>query len=83
MDFVQYIVKEGLIMIAVLYVLGMIITQTETVSNKWIPVILLVISVVLTPLILTGYTPGNIVQGILIAGAAVLGDQLIKQAKKE
>lgn len=82
MDFFQFIVAEGLIMIAVLYILGEIIKGTESVHNKWIPVILLVISMALTPLLLGSYSPQNIIQAILVAGATVFTDQVIKQTQK-
>lgn len=82
MDFFQYIVQEGLIMIGVLFILGEIIKGTESVHNKWIPVILLVISIIMTPLLLGSYAPANIVQAILVAGATVFTDQVIKQTQK-
>lgn len=82
MDFYQFIIEEGLIMIAVLFLLGLIIKHTESISDKWIPVILLVISIFLTPLLLGGFTPMNIIQAILVTGAAVFTDQVIKQTQK-
>lgn len=82
MEFIHFIMKEGLIMIPVLFIIGEIIIKTNTISNKWIPVILLLISVILTPLLISGYTPENIIQGVLVAGATVFGDQLIKQTQK-
>lgn len=82
MEFIQFIAGEGLIMIAVLYIIGQIIKNTKTIPDKWIPVILLVLSILLTPLVLAGYTPENIVQAILIAGATVFSDQVVKQSKK-
>ena len=81
MDILQFIVEEGLIMIPVLYILGDIIKGTESVHNKWIPVLLLGISVILTPLLLAGYTAETVIQAILVAGATVFGDQVIKQLK--
>lgn len=82
MDILQYIVEEGLIMIPVLYILGEMIKHTEVLSNKWIPVILLVISIGFTPLVINGYNPDTIVQAILVAGVTVFGDQLVKQLRK-
>lgn len=82
MNVFEFIVQEGLIVIPVLYILGAIIKGTESIHDKWIPVILLVISIGSTPLILGGFTPDNLVQAVLIAGATVFGDQLIKQTKK-
>lgn len=82
MEILEYIVKEGLVMIPVLFILAEIIKHTELLANKWIPLLLLGVSLGFTPLLLGAYTPNNIVQAILVVGATVLSDQLIKQAKK-
>ena len=82
MDIISYIIDEGLIMIPVLYIIGEIIKFTGALSNKWIPLTLLVFSILFTPLLLGGFTPDNIVQAILVTGVTVLGDQLIKQSRK-
>ena len=82
MDIISYIIEEGLIMIPVLYIIGEIIKFTGVLNNKWIPLTLLVFSLLFTPLLLGGFTPDNIVQAILVTGVTVLGDQLIKQSGK-
>ena len=82
MDIISYIIEEGLIMIPVLYIIGEIIKFTGVLNNKWIPLTLLVFSLLFTPLLLGGFTPDNIVQAVLVTGATVLGDQLIKQTGK-
>ena len=82
MDILEFIIKEGLIMIPVLYIIGEIIKFTGVLNNKWIPLTLLVFSLLFTPLLLGGFTPDNIVQAILVTGVTVLGDQLIKQSGK-
>ena len=82
MDIINFIIEEGLIMIPVLYIIGEIIKFTGVLNNKWIPLTLLVFSLLFTPLLLGGFTPDNIVQAILVTGVTVLGDQLIKQAGK-
>ena len=82
MDIMTFIVEEGLIMIPVLYILGEIIKTTDILENKWIPFVLLLISITLTPLILSGYTPDNVVQAILVTWASVLANELKKQAKE-
>lgn len=84
MDVLSYILEEGLIVIPALYILAEIIKGTGIVKNKWIPAILLIISLVLTPLIVRGgYTADNIVQAILIAGATVFSNELITQSRKD
>ena len=82
MDIINFIIEEGLIMIPVLYIIGEIIKFTGVLNNKWIPLTLLVFSLLFTPLLLGGFTPDNIVQAVLVTGATVLGDQLIKQSGK-
>lgn len=82
MHIMNYIVEEGLIMIAVLYVIGNVIKNTELLSDKWIPIVLLFISIVFTPLVIGVYSPDTIVQAILVAGVTVFGDQIVKQIRK-
>ena len=82
MDIINFIIEEGLIMIPVLYIIGEIIKFTGLLNNKWIPLTLLVFSLLFTPLLLGGFTPDNIVQAVLVTGVTVLGDQLIKQSGK-
>ena len=82
MDIINFIIEEGLIMIPVLYIIGEIIKFTGVLNNKWIPLSLLVFSLLFTPLLLGGFTPDNIVQAVLVTGVTVLGDQLIKQSRK-
>ena len=72
------IVEDGLIMIPALFIIGEIVKQTETVDKRWIPVIVIVVSFILTPLVLGGYTADNIVQAILVAGAPVLVHEVWK-----
>ena len=82
MDIINFIIEEGLIMIPVLYIIGEIIKFTSVLNNKWIPLTLLVFSILFTPLLLGEFTPDNIVQAVLVTGVTVLGDQLIKQSGK-
>lgn len=73
MEFIkQYLVEEGLAMIAVLYILAEFIKKAEVLDNKLIPLVLLPISLVLTPLLMSGYTADAIVQAVLVTGGAVL-----------
>lgn len=82
MNVLDYIVQEGLIMIPVLYIIGEIVKGTEVLSNKWIPLVLLVISVGFTPILLGAYDANNIVQAVLVAGATVFSNELLKQTNK-
>lgn len=79
----DFILEEGLIMIPALYVLAEIIKAMEIINARYIPVILLVISVVLTPLILVGgYSAENIVQAILVTGGTILSYETYKESIK-
>ena len=82
MDILEYVVKEGLVMIPVLYILAEVIKHTELLDNKWIPLTLLVISIAFTPFLLGAFNADNIVQAVLVAGVTVFADQLYKQTKE-
>ena len=82
MDILNYVVQEGLVMVPVLFIIGEIVKGTELLSNKWIPVAVLIVSIGFTPLVLGAYTAENIVQAILVAGVTVFGNELIKQTSK-
>lgn len=83
MDILNYVLDEGLIMIPVLYILAEIIKGMEIIKDKWIPITLLSISLVLTPVILGGYTVDNFIQAVLLAGVTVFSNQLLVQARKD
>ena len=78
----DYIVDNALILIPVIYVLGMMLKGTEKVSDKYIPIILLPIGVILA-MFIVGFTVNGFIQGVLVTGVAVYANQLVKQALKE
>lgn len=80
MDFIDYIVEEALLIIPALWIIGAILKKTPKVKNWMIAYILLGLGILSTCSLL-GFTPKNVIQGVLVTGAAVLGHQLIKQAK--
>lgn len=82
MDFAQYITQNALILIPALYVLGMIIKNTERIPNKDIPLILLAAGIAGTVGIM-GFNVQAIVQGVLVTGASVYANQLFKQCNKK
>ncbi|MEG0978925.1 MAG: phage holin family protein [Oscillospiraceae bacterium] len=81
MDFISYVKGEGIILIPVLYILGLIIKGIEKIPDKYIPVILLFIGCLLS-LLLLGFTASSFIQGVLLTGAAVYGHQVFKQMSK-
>ncbi|MFD2639931.1 phage holin family protein [Piscibacillus salipiscarius] len=78
MDLLSFIMDEALILVPVLMVLGKIIKQTQLIPNRFIPLSLLLISIILTSVML-GLSFEAFIQSILIAGTAVFGHQLFKQ----
>jgi predicted membrane channel-forming protein YqfA (hemolysin III family) len=93
MSFTEFIKPELLVLIPVLYVIGLVF-KNSLMPDKWIPAVLAALSVFLALLwvlstsqlitmqdIATGIFTA-IVQGVLLAGAAVYTNQLIKQAGK-
>lgn len=77
---VEYIVENALVLVLVLNIIGMIIKNTEKIKDKYIPLILLFFGIVGTVAIL-GLSPHSVVQGVLVTGAAVYGNQVVKQLK--
>ena len=85
-------ISPGLIiLVAVVYCLGVFLKSSQM-KDKYIPISLLVISILLT-IAYTACIDGmginstvivnGFVQGILIASVAVYGNQIIKQVRKE
>lgn len=82
MDFVSLITDNALILVPALYILGMIFKGTEKIQDKYIPLILLPIGIA-GAIALIGFTVQGFVQGILVVGASVYANQLVKQIKKD
>ena len=78
----DYIMDNALILIPAIYVIGAILKGTELIKDKYIPVILLPIGIVLGMLIV-GFTVNGFIQGILVTGVAVYTNQLVKQTLKK
>lgn len=81
MEFINYITENALILIPVIYIIGMILKGTERIKDKYIPVILLPIGIVLS-MALMGIGINAIIQGILVVGVSVYTNQLVKQINK-
>ena len=82
MEFMEYITENALILIPVLYIIGAFLKGLEIINDKYIPLILMAFSIGFSIAIL-GLEVDSIIQGILITGATVLSNQLIKQYKKD
>lgn len=91
----EYVKPELIVVAIVLYFVGMGIKNTELIKDKYIPVILGVIGVLISAIYITATSQINgyqevltviftsIVQGVLVAGASVYINQVIKQSNKE
>lgn len=82
MEILQYITQNALVLIPVLIIIGQIIKGIEKIPDKWIPLILLPLGIV-GAMALGGWTVDSAVQGILVTGTAVYGNQIVKQLKKD
>lgn len=80
MDFMNLIVDQALILIPALYIIGKFLKDSD-IDNKYIPLTLLVIGIILAMLMI-GFDVNGFVQGVLVAGAAVFTNELVKQVSK-
>ncbi len=78
MDIIDYITSNALVLVPVLYIIGMIIKATPRINDWTIPYILLPLGILGT-IGLMGLSINSVIQGILVTGAAVYANQLIKQ----
>lgn len=78
----EFITENALLLIPVLNALGTIIKNTEKIPDKYIPIILLFFGITGAIAIL-GVSPEGVLQGVLVTGVAVYGNQVVKQFKKE
>lgn len=81
MDVLTYITENAYILIPALLIIGQIIKNIKVIPDKWIPLILLPFGVV-GAMALGGWNVESAVQGVLITGTAVYGNQIVKQLKK-
>jgi hypothetical protein len=78
MDILKYINENYVIIVAVLYVLGVLLKNSPKVPDWTIPWILLLVGVGFS-VWMGGFSAQVVIQGFLVAGAAVMGNQLFKQ----
>ncbi len=91
----NYVKPELVVVAIVLYFVGMGLKQSQTVADKYIPIILGVIGIVICGIYVVATCSLSgvqnvamaiftaIVQGILVAGLSTYVNQIIKQANKE
>ena len=78
----EYIIDNCLILIPVLYILGAICKSIGVIKDKYIPLILLPIGIALA-MAIRGVNVESVIQGILVVGVTVYGNQVFKQIGKE
>lgn len=87
----QYVRPELLVLVPVLCLVGMVVKHTEAICDKWIPLILGGVGVVLAvaylllwpnELVAGQAVLSGAIQGILCAGLSVYGNQVTKQLGK-
>ena len=78
---IEFITENALLLIPVLNIIGAIVKNTEKIPDKYIPIILLFFGI-LGAVAILGLSPESVVQGILVTGTAVYGNQVVKQVKK-
>lgn len=78
----NYIVDNCLILIPFLSYIGYMIKNTEEIDDKYIPIVLSIIGIISAMLLLQEFSIEAVIQGVLVSGASVLGNQLIKQYGK-
>lgn len=81
MDILNYVTQHALVLIPALLILGKIAKEIDAIKDKYIPLILLPFGV-LGSLALGGWTIDAAIQGVLVTGAAVYGNQIYKQLRK-
>lgn len=77
----NFLIDQCLVLIPVLYIIGAMLKGTNKISDKYIPFILVALGI-LFAIALTGLNAQAVIQGILVTGVTVYGNQLIKQIGK-
>lgn len=78
---IDFITENALLLVPVLNIVGVIIKNTEKIPDKCIPFILLFLGI-LGAIAILGVSAESVLQGILVTGTAVYGNQIVKQIKK-
>ena len=81
MDFLKYITENAIILVPVLYIIGNILKGTELIKDKYIPILLMPVGIAFSIAII-GVNVEAVIQGVLVVGATVYSNQLIKQLNK-
>ncbi len=80
-NLMDYVVERALVLVPVLYVVGAMLKQSK-IKDWLIPWMLLVCGIA-GAIALMGLNANAVLQGVLATGAAVFGNQLIKQTTEK
>lgn len=76
--------EKDLTLVVVLYIVGMMIKNTKKINDKYIPLILGTVGIVLSiPFNFGDGIINAVIKGILCAGMSVYGNQIYKQLEKK
>ena len=78
MEILNYVVEKAIVLIPVLYIIGMMLKQTPKVLDWLIPWVLMAFGIIGAVGIM-GASVEAVIQGILVAGATVFTNQIVKQ----
>ena len=84
MDLTKFVAEDMLILVAVVYVIGLILKglKFKFTKDNYIPAILLVVAILLS-IFKRGFTFDAITQGVIVTGVAVYVNQFYKQTIKQ
>ena len=82
MDFMSFIYEKGLAAVPALIVVGAVVKDIKCIPDRFIPLILLPLGIA-AGLLSAGLTAEGVIQGVLLAGAAVYGNQTYRQLKEK
>lgn len=82
MEVLDFVSQSFIILVPTLYILGNIFKTTNLMKDKYIPIALMAVGI-FSSIALAGLNINSILQGILVTGVTVLGNQTIKQLKKD
>lgn len=83
MSILEFILENRLVLIPALIIIGWFVKNIRVIPDKFIPLILLLIGIGFSLWIEMAFTAQAVVQGIMVAGVAVMGYQIPKQLKKD
>jgi len=83
MDLMNYINDKTIILIPVLYYIGTLFKSTEKIDDKFIPILLLPIGIIMSMLLMKDLSINSFIQGILTVACSTYANQIYKQFKNK